>query len=1530
MQLTIIKKNKLNVSSLPEQIEGNQWIIDWENGKKINLLNVEADNGKWKLISNQDAYAMDNKGTVIPEVYLDNYAFYLITNNYKNETFYLYCSPVNDDTFREFGLTGKTISVGSAHGTDITYKLNGIPKIAFNIEKKENGFYYLSVMDDLTTVYVNKKRIVKTKRLEYGDIIFLFGLKLILLKHDTQDYLLVNNPNNLLEFSTAYVNVIKTQSDFQDDNKELPDDSQYTEKDYFYRTPRFYRTIEPYKVSIDSPPGKVEEDKTPAILTIGPTITMSMTSIVMLGSSFLQVMNGYAPVGSLLLSLFMLASSLFWPFLTKKYQKWQIRKTEKTRQKAYKKYLEEVEKKINEELLYQKTILNDNYFTINQCQEIIKKHDIKLWQRRISDADFLTIPFGRGNVKMNISVGYPEEHFSLYQDDLLDMVRGIGKKDRILTDVPITYSLFDNAATGIVGDSIVTKALIDRIILEIMTCYSYDEVKIVTLTTNDNENDWDYVKTLPHSWSNDKSIRYFGSSNEEYREIMFELEKIYNLRRQGDCNPNSKHIPHYVIVTDAIKSIDNYDFLKSIMASDAKFGFSVIMLVDKLSALPNECKNFVNATNEECEIFRSLITEDRQKFKIDFSPVEDIYNCALELANIPIDIKTDVELNLPDVLDFLEMYQVGKVEQLNSLERWKKSNPILSLQAPIGLGKNGDIVTLDLHEKYHGPHGLIAGTTGSGKSEFIITYITSMAINYNPNEVQFILIDYKGGSLTGAFSNDNYELPHLAGTITNLDGNELNRSLASIESELKNRQRLFNDAKNLTGESTMDIYKYQKLYREGRLDSLKPIAHLIIISDEFAELKEQQPEFMDKLISVARVGRALGVHLILATQKPGGVVDSQIWSNSRFKVCLKVQDSADSQEVLKKPDAAYLKKTGRFYLQVGYDEVFMLGQSAWAGSQYYPSATFRKYVDTSISEINNIGYITVSKNIKNTEVIESHGEEVANIVKYLNDLGINNDLKVKKLWLPRIPERIYIDNLKNKYNFQREVYSLNPIIGEYDDPDNQVQNALSIPFTKNGNAVIYGIAGSGKENLIRSLVYSLITSYAPQEVNCYIMDFGSETLKLYERSPYVGDVFYLNESDKTLNLFKMLNDEIEKRKKLFSEFGGSYSSYVESGQTPPPNIVVILNNFEAFTENYEDLVENLIQLTRDSYKYGIFFTITASSDNSIRMKLKQNLSIVYALQQNNDQDYSSILGNVRGKAPLKYKGRGLFRKGNIYEFQTAYITEEKNENAFINELITKQLEQYTYKAERIPVLPNEVNFDVIHNYMTDKYNLCVGVDKATLNIEKYNINKNTINVISSSDLDYTFKFVKSFISQANYLGGYRNIHIINTSDNAFNIDGVNEINKKFDDLVNDLCDYIDENYKEFEASNYDESVLEGKDKYMLCVYGVYDFINRLSDETRRRLSLFVRENNQILLSTIIFVDTADLLKVFAYEDWFKGGTDLSKGIWIGGGLMDQSLFKVAKIEKEDRGDVPKGNGYILNSTRMYRVKLLSDFTPKDK
>ena len=1529
MQITIIKKNKLSVFSLPEVVQGNYWITDYENGKKINLLNVEAKDGKWQLVSNQDAFITDKDGIMVPYAELKEYTFRMVKNNYKNESYYLYCSPVYDKTYKEYSIPASgVVTVGSDTGASITYKLGGIPLEACSILKKD-GSYYVEIVGN-TSVYVNQKMVVGSKKIEYGDVIFIFGLKIILMKKDGQDYLLVNNPAGLVDYDATFTNIVPVKSDFVDKNEELSDDT-HSEINYFYRTPYFYKLLNKSTYSIDTPPGKHEEDKTPAMLTVGPMITMSMSSVIMLMSNISQVKNGQTDmrqtITSLAMSGGMLVSSLLWPMITRAYQKRTIKKDEKTRQKLYKNYIDSIEKHINSDLDAQRRSLFENNMSVTDCQKIIKEHDIKLWQRRVTDDNFLNLPVGIGNLPMQIEIKYPEEHFSLSQDNLLDIARELGKKERILNDVPVSFSFKDNIAAGIVGNPVINKEFVDRIVLQMMTNYSYDELKIVTFTSNDNEKEWEYMKVLPHSWNNDRSFRFFGSNNDEYREIMYVLEKIYNERR-SDNRSEEKYATHYTIITDAPKSIDSYDFIKNVMASNKYYGFNVIMLVDKVSALPNECKNFIQVDKNECAIFSSVLNGATQTFKIDFSSTDDLFECAKELSNIPIDIKTEVESNLPDVYHFLEMYQVGKVEQLNVFERWRRNNPILSLAAPIGIGKGGEVINLDLHEKYHGPHGLIAGTTGSGKSEFIISYILSLAVNYHPNEVQMILIDYKGGSLTGAFANDMYYLPHLAGTITNLDGNELNRSLASIESEVKRRQREFNEARNLANESTMDIYKYQKLYREGRLKGKDPIAHLFIISDEFAELKEQQPEFMDKLISVARVGRSLGVHLILATQKPGGVVDQQIWSNTRFRVCLKVQEPSDSQEVIKKPDAAYLQKRGRFYLQVGTDEVYTLGQSTWTGGQYIPSPSFRKERNTAVNAINNIGFVTTTKDVEVETTGESLGEELPNVVKYICATAKEKKIKIKKLWLEKIPEKIYIDKLKEKYEFTKTEYYLNPIIGEYDDPDNQEQNVLTVPLSKLGNALVFGITGSGKEDFLSSLIYSCISSYTSNEVNFYIVDFGSETLRVFRNAPHVGDVIFLNDVDKLNNLFKMIYGELEKRKKEFVEYGGTYEDYIKRSEKKVPNLVIIVNNYEVFSENYEDLTEEIAKLSREAFKYGIYFVITANSEGAVRSRVRQNFNLTYVLQLNGDYDYSSILGNTHGKVPSKIKGRGLFKKDDIYEFQTAIIKEE-NSMDYIMEYTKELNNSASYKAKQVPVLPEVVDYEYAKDIVEkDLKKVFIGVNKNTLEPAFLNFEKQVINLVSSQDVENTNIFVSALVKELEYYNKF-NICFVNATDIAFDrFKSSKYYTSEFNELVEKYCEYTQKVSEAYEKSGFSDKFTETLKKHVIFIFGVGEFLNKLSDDNKKKFEEIIHNNGTVKGVYFVLIDNADQLKSYAYDDWFKNGADTTKGVWVGSGVADQNLLRINRLTREANEEIPNDFGYIVNSSKAARVKLLASFDEK--
>ncbi|MCI9280071.1 MAG: type VII secretion protein EssC [Bacilli bacterium] len=1521
MKVFVADEAKVENYLLPEKIE-DTFLINYESKDGIleNII-ISANNGKWMIKETRDFIIRKGLSSIASDE-LKHLNFYDIKFGDIDEKIKIYCFDV-PMKYKSYSIANLSkITLGKSNN-DIIYNSVDVGVLHFTIEKKENVWFFKSEGNGIT--YINGNR-ATSRSLIRGDVLFIDGLKIIwmdtfLLMNDLGDFVQVHLSNyqklNTFGQGNAYNPIVGSEKYA----------TLYSDNQVFFHTPRLKATFDGIEVEIDIPPEPIKDDGPPAMLTLGATVMMGVSSSVTGLVALFSVMSGQSTVigaiTELTLCVSMVAGCICFPIMLDKYQKKKIKSKEKKRQEKYLAYLQSKRLLINEAMEKEKSILIQNNLSPSELVESIKNRTNKIWSREINDNDFLTIRLGLGNRKANVSVHSMIEDFNLEDDNLRDEVKKLMNEKFILHDVPINISLTEDKILPIIisEDCEKKEQIIYNLLLQFITLYSGIDLKIIILTEETKIQQWEYIKYLPHSRSVDNTTRFFASNELEMKQVSSYLEGIYNERlskiKYNEQENNfeeqkdttyKKFDEYYLIITDNYIQAKNFGIIDKLLNDKANFGFSLMMIEPTLKNIPSRFNKFIQYTLNSAGIYEKDLSHEQRNFTPDYFE-GDISNCSLVIGNIPVS-STSMMNQLPTTLQFLEMYNVGKVDQLNILNRWEKNDPTISLSAPVGVHPDGKLFDLDLHEKYHGPHGLIAGSTGSGKSEFIITYILSMAVNYHPDEVQFVLIDYKGGGLAGAFENreTQVKIPHLVGTITNLDTGEMNRTLVSINSELKRRQRMFNEARDALGESTVDIYKYQKFYRNGKVK--EPISHLFIISDEFAELKSQQPDFMAELISTARIGRSLGVHLILATQKPTGVVDDQIWSNSKFKVCLKVQTSEDSMELLKRDDAASLKETGRFYLQVGYNELFELGQSAWSGAKYIPQDRVEKTVDDNIYFIDNNGNLIHQVNdlVKVANTV-NYGDQLTNIVKNLYDIAKRESISFRQLWLPNIPKEIYLSNTIKKYNYQAKPYSINPVIGEYDLPTEQLQKLLTMDFTNNGNLIIYGTPGSGKENLLMTTLYSICAYHTTDEVNIYIMDFGSEILKIFNSAPQVGDVVFAEDKNKVKSLFLMLEREINRRKDLFSSHGGSYASYIESDKEKLPLLLIILNGYESFIENYGSYDDFLAHIIRESAKYGIVFMMTAFGPASVISKINQAFPNKIAMQLADSFDYQFYLNAPHGLTPSKYYGRGIVSVDKTaYEFQTCYIYLKEQ----INQIIKTSFEKLNYtKAKAIPVIPETVTVDSLSAHIDNYTNIPIGVNIYDASICQFNIIQNPISQIIGNNLLVENDFINHFLSILSSVPNIK-MEIIDFMGNIG---------------INSGISYTNNNFTEKLKSITDGDGNGNKKVYILIGIGyIYD---KVLDEGVNHLFSIFNHLDDYPNSYFVFADNYSSYKRIMKEEWYSKSVNNKSGIWIGKGIDSQKAMEISNLATSDVNEDFQGLSYVINNEKYQVMKCIGTIERSD-
>ena len=456
------------------------------------------------------------------------------------------------------------------------------------------------------------------------------------------------------------------------------------------------------------------------------------------------------------------------------------------------------------------------------------------------------------------------------------------------------------------------------------------------------------------------------------------------------------------------------------------------------------------------------------------------------------------------------------------------------------------------------------------------------------------------------------------------------------------------------------------------------------------------------------------------------------------------------------------------------------------------------------------------------------------------------------------------------------------------------------------------------------MIYSLITNHTPEEINIYIMDFGSGTLGSFKNAPQVGDFILPSEEDKILNIFKMLDAELERRKKLFVNFNGDFQNYITRSGNTVPYILLFINNYDVFQDSF-DFEEMINKITRECSKYGIMLIASINSTSGMRYKLRQNFKSDITLQFNDQDDYSMIIGNTRKLYPSEIYGRGLVKLDNVYEFQTAHIFQDDEINDKLPIVIDELNKKYQEKATHIPVVPEVVLIDDLVGLLKDTRIVPIGINKDTIEPEIFNFKDNYGTIVSSNDDDgMIISFTTALTKMLSKIPN-NNLVMLDGDGNYQNeYENVNYVNDNFDEMINKICDSMEYQYKQYVNDGYSNKNLKSTKNSTIILASFTRVIARLNEEIKKRFLddlAKVKDTNQF---DFIIVDRVDNLKKLEYDEWYKKVIQNNYGIWLGNGIADQTLIKTNIGFKKDNNEIPFGFGVVVRNSKTSLVKLITD------
>ncbi len=1074
-------------------------------------------------------------------------------------------------------------------------------------------------------IYLNGKKVQKAM-LHDGDILSILTVQLTL----NGDRLMISN---------ALGNVFYSEIRLLESRREAPLCPIEDAKIWYRRSPRLGTFIGEKTIRIERPPqagGKPHINWFSVLISPVVTVGLMVALVYFMGMSpVMLVMTGVTTILSMVAAV-----------VSHRNQKKRSGEQRERIDSTYQKYLQTISDQLERAHNQEATALWDAHPSPEDCCELLKRMDSAFWSRCPDDRDFLTVRLGIGNIRASVSAAYEMPQIILEENPLELDANELANNSGTLNDVPVCCDLKQNKQIALIGDRANTLPFVRSLVTELTTFHSCDELKIVTVFAPSEQKHWEWMRWLPHCADNERTSRYLISDLSDDR-----MDRICEILSARMREKEVSLLPHFLFIVSSQSVLGNHPLKKAIL-SNVQNGCSAMFLSEHIASCPKECTCAIQVQPDSGEIYSVSATQNRTNFSPDAISLEKADHFARTMAPIHIEVEGGAA-KLPKRVSFLEGYGAENPKKLCVLDRWKRARGYNSLSVPFAVLPDGEKFYFDIHQAKQGVHGIIAGMTGSGKTEMVQSWLLSLAVNFSPRDVSFLLIDFKGTGLIAPFIG----LPHVAGTISNLDTpSDIDRNLIAIRSEMKRRMAIID---RYTGGTSYPptANSVNRLYHSGEIKEHLPI--LLIVIDEFAEFKKAYPEFGNEIVSLTNVGRSLGMYAILMAQSPSGIVPAKAEDNISFRWCLRVTDPSASKYMLNTTDAVKIGNPGRAYIKVdnantsSYDQV----QSYWSGAPFYPNRSSWS-PDTEITPIMRVELSGRKQRCE--RVVEqpkgpATSTEISAVISHIVSVCEENGIApADQVWCPYLPKRISIDRLLpaafNGRQWPHTIFTA-PVLGLVDDPENQRQYSLVMKLEEAGNTVIYGMPGTGKTTLLQTMVMSMALTRRPDQVSIYIMDLsGSNHYTALAQLPHIGGIATLTQSERLRKLALLLGETLQSRKAAFSRRGvGNITAYRTVTGEELPDIVLLVDRFSKDMAELEDF---FLDLAASGVNYGMYLVATVAAEGHIPYKLQPFIKSKFTFAMSDKSDYNLLVG--RPRAPLSpVTGRAFMRGEPPLEFQAA-------------------------------------------------------------------------------------------------------------------------------------------------------------------------------------------------------------------------------------------------------------------------------------